>query len=159
MSDISISLIHFEEIERLALAAGLGALLGLERELAGKDPSLRTFALICAGSCLFTIVSTYAPEGNQYADPARISAQIVSGIGFLGAGAIFRSRVGVQGLTTAALMWLAAAIGMAVGMGHAQLAFEGTLVGLAVMLILKFVHRIIRYLRPNFYDDKALDFD
>lgn len=154
----SLSLINFVEIERLLLAAGLGALLGLERELAGKDPSLRTFSLICTGSCLFTIVSSYAPDGNQFADPARISAQVVSGIGFLGAGAIFRSRVGVQGLTTAALMWLAAAIGLAVGLGHTQLAFEGTLVGLFVMLLLKIAHRIIRYLRPDFYS-KATDFD
>lgn len=133
----------------ILISAALGALIGLERELSGKDPSLRTFALICVGSCLFSIVSELVTIGAPEADPGRIAAQIVPGIGFLGAGAIFRSQRGISGLTTAALMWVTAAIGMAVGFGQVNLAVSATSVALLVTFGLKMVHRIIRRFRPQ----------
>lgn len=136
---------------QLLVAAGLGSLIGLERELAGKDPSLRTFMLICLGSCLFCIVSQQSAFGVPNADPGRITAQVVSGIGFLGAGAIFRSRRGISGLTTAALMWLTAAVGMAVGLSRVDLAVQATSIAILVMLLLNLVHRLIRVFRPEFY--------
>lgn len=135
--------------QQLLIAAGLGSLIGLERELAGKDPSLRTFMLISLGSCLFSIASIHAAVGVQNADPGRIGAQIVSGIGFLGAGAIFRSPRGISGLTTAALMWMTAAIGMAVGFARTDMAIQGTAVALFVMILLNIVHRVLGRLRTN----------
>lgn len=133
----------------ILISAGLGALIGLERELSGKDPSLRTFALICVGSCLFSIVSEMVTIGVSGADPGRIAAQIVPGIGFLGAGTIFRSQRGISGLTTAALMWVTAAIGMVVGFGHVNLAISATAVALLITFGLKMVHRVIRHFRPE----------
>lgn len=127
---------------QLFIAAALGGLIGLERELAGKDPSLRTFALIAMGSCLFTEVSELSLELNHFADPGRIAAQVVTGIGFLGAGAIFRSKMGVSGLTTAALMWVTAGIGMAVGFGRSDLAFTATIIGLLISLSVRIMHDI-----------------
>ena len=146
--------------QRLVIAATLGALVGLEREIAGKDPSLRTFTLICLGSCMFSLISIEAASQakGQFADPGRISAQVVSGIGFLGAGAIFRSKGGVSGLTTAALMWVTAAIGMSVGYGLIELAVSGTLIGILVTFSLKLVHTIIRRVRPHMYEDQE-DYD
>ena len=132
----------------LLVAAGLGALIGLERELAGKDPSLRTFSLISLGSCTFTMVSSMASAHIPTADPARIAAQIVTGIGFIGAGAIFRStRGGVSGLTTAALMWVTAAIGMAVGFDRLDIAVSATLLSILMIFGLQFVHKMIRLFR------------
>lgn len=128
---------------QLFIAALLGALIGLERELAGKDPSLRTFSLISLGSCLFTIISVSTSELQHLADPGRIAAQIVTGIGFLGAGAIFRSNVRVSGMTTAALMWVTAGIGMSVGFGHSEQAVAATVIAVIVSLSLRIVHDIL----------------
>jgi putative Mg2+ transporter-C (MgtC) family protein len=104
----------------LGLAAVLGGVIGLERELSGKPAGFRTNLLICVGAALLTNLSIrvagLATPGMN-ADPARIAAQIVSGIGFLGAGTIIQSRGSVHGLTTAATLWVVAAIGMAVGSG------------------------------------------
>lgn len=105
---------------RLALATILGGAIGWERERAGKPAGLRTNILICVGATLLTDVGTSiagAWEGPA-ADPARIAAQIVSGIGFLGAGTIIQSRGSVTGLTTAATLWVVAALGIAVGSGY-----------------------------------------
>lgn len=133
----------------LFIAAGLGALIGLERDLSGKEPSLRTFSLICVGSCIFTIVSQSAVGGWTGGDPSRIAAQIVSGIGFLGAGAIFKSDNGVSGITTATLIWATSAIGMAVGFGRTDLAISGTLISLAIIILLKTVHGTIDMLQAK----------
>ena len=97
-----------------ALAAGI--ILGLERELKDKAAGLKTITVICLGSCLFTILS--AKVGNEYTDGARIASYVVSGIGFLGAGVIFRDGLNVSGLTTAGIIWIASAIGMAIGFGE-----------------------------------------
>ena len=107
---------------QLFIAAFLGALIGVERELAGKDPSIRTFSLIALGSCLFAILSLETFNEYHIGDPGRIAAQIIPGIGFLGAGTIFRGNYGVSGFTTAALMWVTAGVGMAVGFNRTDLA-------------------------------------
>jgi putative Mg2+ transporter-C (MgtC) family protein len=133
----------------LLIAAGLGALIGLERELAGKDPSLRTFALISLGSCLFSSISWLSVVGAEDGDPSRIAAQIVTGIGFLGAGTIFRSQEGTRGLTTAALMWCTAGIGMAVGFNQVILAVCATLISVLITLSLTLMHQVIRSERSN----------
>ncbi len=138
---------HGEFVVPLCLSAALGALIGLERELAGKDPSLRTFTLISLGACLFTMMSTMGATENF--DRTRIAAQIVPGIGFLGGGVIFRSARGVSGFTTAALMWIAAAIGMSVGFHHFAIAITATMLALAATVLLKFVHGLIAFLRGN----------
>lgn len=136
-----------ELVYHLLVAAGLGALIGLEREFAGKDPSLRTFALISLGSCVFSLMSLESARDVPGADPGRIASYIVSGIGFLGAGAIFRSSRGVSGLTTAALMWVTAAIGMSVGFDQVRLAISATLIALLITLSLQGVHRLLSYTR------------
>ena len=109
---------------RLAVAAVLGGAIGVERELRDREAGIRTHLLVSLGSALFTIVSAYGfhdflTSGDNVvrADPTRIAAQIVTGIGFLGAGAIIREGLSVRGLTTAATLWVVAAIGMACGAG------------------------------------------
>lgn len=128
----------------LILAAVLGALIGVERELAGKDPSIRTFALISMGSCMFALLSWESLAVFQVGDPSRIAAQIIPGIGFLGAGTIFRSKYGVSGFTTAALMWVTAGIGMAVGLKRIDLAVSATITALFITLSLRIVHKYVR---------------
>ena len=136
------------------MAALLGSLLGLERELARKDPSLRTFMLISLGSCTFTILSLHCASelGMVNNDPARIAANVVVGIGFLGAGAIFRARERIKGLTTAALMWLTAAIGMAVGFDRLDIGLKVTLIALTFMIVLNLIHQLIRLIYPEHED-------
>src|SRR5205085_6095452 len=114
-----------EDLARLLLAAALGGAIGFERELRDREAGLRTHLLVCLGSALFTIVSAYGfrdflTSGDQVirADPTRIAAQIVTGIGFLGSGVIIRQGLTVRGLTTAATLWVAAAIGIAAGAGY-----------------------------------------
>jgi len=136
--------LYSHEILQLFVAAALGGVIGFERELAGKDPSLRTFSLICMGSCLFSIMSVHIGTLTEPADPGRIAAQIVSGIGFLGAGAIFRRKEAVAGLTTAAMMWVTAAIGMAVGFGYMGLAISATAIAFAAIYFFLWVHHILR---------------
>jgi putative Mg2+ transporter-C (MgtC) family protein len=121
--------------ERLLLAALLGGLIGIERELKQKSAGLRTNILIALGCALFTLMSEKLAAAAG-ADPSRVSAQIVTGIGFLGAGAIIRTRGGVHGLTTAATVWVNAAVGIAVGGGEYRLAVIATLITLAVLSVL-----------------------
>jgi len=126
-----VPLSDLEAVQRLLLAALLGALLGIERELKQKTAGLRTNILIAVGSALFTILSIeLAPDG---ADPTRIAAQVVTGIGFLGAGAIMRTDSGIQGLTTAATVWVNSAVGVAAGGGQYHLAVSGAGVTLVVL--------------------------
>lgn len=131
-----------ELIQRLLLAATLGAAIGFERELRQKSAGLRTNILIAVGSALFTLMSIEMAEGTG-ADPSRIAAQIVTGIGFLGAGAIMRTGSGVQGLTTAAIVWVNAAIGVAAGGGEYRLAVIGTGITMIVLLVLVPIERVI----------------
>jgi putative Mg2+ transporter-C (MgtC) family protein len=144
-------------LARLALAGGLGAAIGFERELREREAGLRTHLLVCLGSALFTIISAYgfhefltSGDAVVRADPTRIAAQIVTGIGFLGAGAIIRQGISVRGLTTAATLWVAAAIGMAAGAGY----YSGAVIGTVLTLVALGPLRILAYpvferLRPE----------
>jgi putative Mg2+ transporter-C (MgtC) family protein len=131
-----------ELIQRLVLAAALGAVIGFERELRQKSAGLRTNILIALGSALFTVMSIEIGEARG-ADPARIAAQIVTGIGFLGAGAIMRTAGSVQGLTTAATVWVNAAVGVAAGGGECQLALMSTGLTVIVLLVLVPIERVL----------------
>lgn len=135
-----IELLRFPVLGRLALAAVLGAVVGLERELAAKPAGLRTNILICIGAELLTeaslgIASGFATHELIRADPGRIAAQIVSGIGFIGAGTILVARGGVHGLTTAATLWVVAAIGITVGLRAYVEAIGATVLVLAVLFL------------------------
>lgn len=143
----------------LLLAAGLGTLVGLERELSGKDPGLRTFALIALGSCAFSLISRQPFIETGIGDPTRVAAQIVSGIGFLGAGAIFRGSRRVSGLTTAALMWVTAGIGMAVGFDCQDIAISTTVIALVITLALRLVRFLIFMVRRKKGNQAAFEID
>jgi putative Mg2+ transporter-C (MgtC) family protein len=143
----------------LLLAAGLGTLVGLERELSGKDPGLRTFALIALGSCAFSLISRQPFIETGIGDPTRVAAQIVSGIGFLGAGAIFRGSRRVSGLTTAALMWVTAGIGMAVGFDCQDIAISTTVIALVITLALRLVRFLIFMIRRKKGNQAAFEID
>ena len=122
-----------EMISRFLLAAALGAGIGFQRERAGKAAGIRTHILVCSGAALFTLVSLYGFNGPT------VAAGVVAGIGFIGAGVIFRgmSGGGVAGLTTAASMWAAAAIGLAAGIGMYLLAVIATAVTVGVLFLPK----------------------
>ena len=135
----------FSDIElaqRLILAALLGAILGFEREVRHKSAGLRTNILISVGAALFTLMSLELGDGRT-GDPGRIAAQVVTGVGFLGAGAIMRTDAGIHGLTTAATVWVNAAVGVTVGGGEYHLAIIATAVTLAALLLLHPLERII----------------
>jgi putative Mg2+ transporter-C (MgtC) family protein len=117
---------------RLTVALGLGAIVGLERELQRQPAGFRTHGMVSLGAAIFTVVSAYAFSGIG-TDPTRIAAQVVSGIGFIGAGTIIQSRGGVRGLTTAASLWAVAGIGMAAGAGLYAVAVIGTALMLVVL--------------------------
>jgi putative Mg2+ transporter-C (MgtC) family protein len=123
-----------EMAHRLLVAAWLGAMIGLEREFRRKPAGLRTNILIALGSALFTMVSLSLAHDGGTSD--RVAAQIVTGIGFLGAGAIMRSGRNVHGMTTAATIWVNAAVGMAAGSGQDTLAIVATAVTLVVLFVL-----------------------
>jgi putative Mg2+ transporter-C (MgtC) family protein len=114
-----------ELLGRLLLAAVLGGAIGAERELNDQAAGLRTHMLLTIGACLFTLVSAYGFGGGPGTDPSRLAAQIVTGIGFLGGGAIVRHGLTVKGLTTAASIWATASVGVAVGAGNYVLGVGG----------------------------------
>ncbi|HVL67793.1 MAG TPA: MgtC/SapB family protein [Vicinamibacterales bacterium] len=124
-----------ELIERLCLSAVLGAVLGFEREWRQKNAGLKTNILIALGSTLFTLMSIDL-SASAGGDATRIASQIVTGIGFLGAGAIIRTGATIRGLTTAAMIWVNASIGVAVGGGEYRLAIIATGVTLVVLLVM-----------------------
>ena len=140
-----------EVLLRLFVAAALGGAIGLERELRERQAGLRTHLVVSVGAALFTLVSAYGfADFGSKVDPTRIAAQIVSGIGFLGAGAIIRQGLSVRGLTTAASLWLVAAIGMAAGAGYwegALIATAGALLTLGPLRVVAF--RLLRRYRPQ----------
>ena len=141
-----------EELWRVVVAAGLGGAVGLERELREREAGFRTHLLVSVGSCLFTLVSAYG--FNEFrggsVDPTRIAAQIVTGIGFLGAGAIIRQGFSVRGLTTAATLWVVAAIGMASGAGYFSVAVITTALVLFSLWPLRIVaFRVVNRFRPE----------
>jgi putative Mg2+ transporter-C (MgtC) family protein len=127
--------LQLDLVLRLLLAAFLGAAIGFEREVRGHPAGLRTHTLVALGSALFTELSIYGfpSEPGQPVDPTRIAAQIVTGIGFLGGGAILKEGLNVKGLTTAASLWAVAAIGMAAGVGNWFLAIAATAIVLMAL--------------------------
>jgi len=122
-----------QDITSIVLAIIFGGAIGLEREISGKPAGLRTNVLICLGAAVFTTISRKMGFGTD-ASTTRIAAQIVTGVGFLGAGAIIQDRGGVHGLTTAATIWLVASIGMACGAGFYAIAAVSALVAVLVLL-------------------------
>ncbi len=121
------------DVLSIVLAVVFGAAIGLEREISGKAAGLRTNVLICLGAAVFTIISKQMAAGSD-ASPTRIAAQIVTGVGFLGAGAIIRERGGVHGLTTAATIWLVASVGTACGAKLYSLAGISTLIAIIILI-------------------------
>jgi putative Mg2+ transporter-C (MgtC) family protein len=122
-----------DDLLSIILAVIFGGAIGLEREISGKAAGLRTNVLICLGAAVFTIISRQMAAGTN-GSLTRIAAQIVTGVGFLGAGAIIVDRGGVHGLTTAATIWLVASIGMACGAGFYALAVISTFIAILVLL-------------------------
>jgi putative Mg2+ transporter-C (MgtC) family protein len=145
-----------EEMLRILLAAGLGAAVGIERELREREAGVRTHMLVAVGSALFTLVSAYGfgeffTQGTPLVpvDPTRIAAQIVTGIGFLGAGAIIRQGPNVRGLTTAATLWAVAAIGLASGAGYYAGAVATTIVVIFALWPLRIVTKRVLGREPE----------
>lgn len=144
---------EFEFLIRITAALILGFLLGLERELTNKYAGLRTHILVCLGACIFTIISiygfpTFAPGDNVITEQAtgirdtgRVAAQIVTGIGFIGAGTVLRNGPMIIGLTTAATLWISAAIGMTCGVGMYDIAIITTLFSVAVLTLIRIFER------------------
>ncbi len=136
---------EIELVARVVLAALLGAALGAEREINQKTAGLRTHTLVAAGAALFTIAGAYAFDQSNV-DPTRIAAQIVTGIGFIGAGGMIRTGFTVSGITTAATLWFAAALGLAVGFGMYGISVAALIVALIVMIafapIRNRIHRV-----------------
>jgi putative Mg2+ transporter-C (MgtC) family protein len=145
---------------RLFLSMLLGGLIGWERERRRQPAGLRTHILICMGATLLMITSIYIPQtfqNFQNGDPSRIAAQVVSGIGFLGAGAIFRLGVNIKGLTTAATIWVVAAVGLTVGAGLYSAALIGTVFILFVLTTLTKVEK--KYFPPFHYKELQVHFN
>ncbi len=153
MPDLSTT----EALLRLLIAAGLGGAIGLERELRDHEAGFRTHLIVSLGACVFTLVSAYAWTDWTFSnasglvfDPTRIAAQIVTGVGFLGAGAIIVRGISVRGLTTAATLWVVAAIGMASGTGYYAVAVGAAALVLVSLGPLKLVSsRLVSRVRPE----------
>ncbi|HZO98365.1 MAG TPA: MgtC/SapB family protein [Gaiellaceae bacterium] len=140
----------WDAVARLAVAGALGAAVGVERELREREAGVRTHLLVALGSCLFTVAGAYGfHDFGTRVDPTRIAAQIVTGIGFLGAGAIIREGISVRGLTTAGSLWIVAAIGMAAGAGYYWAAVAGTVLTLLALWPLRFLaYQALERFRP-----------
>lgn len=135
---------------RLLLALAAGVALGLEREVRGHPAGLRTHVLVSVGSAMFTLAGAYGFADiikSEVIDPARVAAQVASGIGFIGAGAILRNGASIKGLTTAATLWLAASVGVMAGAGNVPLVAMGT--GLVLLTLIG-----LPYLRPSRWTSK-----
>ena len=129
----------FELIFQLVLAAVIGLILGIEREVIGKPAGMRTYALVTLGATVFTIISKhgFADVAGGAFDPSRIAAQIVTGIGFLGAGVIIFRGTKVEGLTTASGLWVSAAIGMAIGASMYSIGIAAAIIAFIVMVVMR----------------------
>lgn len=129
-------------VQHLVLALVLSGLIGLERQIRRRTAGLRTHILVCLGSCLMMLTSIHVFDiykNEVPLDPARIAAGVITGVGFLGAGAIMVDRNSIKGLTTAASIWMVSAIGLAVGCGFYSAAIVATFLTLAVLLVLRYV--------------------
>jgi putative Mg2+ transporter-C (MgtC) family protein len=156
--------INSEYLIRIAMAIILGFLLGLERELTNKYAGLRTHILVCLGACVFTIISIYGfptfvdgdnvivHQATGIRDSGRVAAQIVTGIGFIGAGTVLRNGPIIIGLTTAATLWISAAIGMTCGVGMFDVAILTTVLSVAVLTLIRVFER--RFLPSSIKQNK-----
>jgi len=146
----------------IILAIILGFAIGFEREITNKWAGLRTHMLVCLGSCIFTILSIHAFPvfaHSPQADPARIAAQVLTGIGFIGGGTVLRHGYSIYGLTTAATLWITASIGMACGCGFTSLAIISTVLAVGTLVVIRvferqYIHKgrkIIRKFKVSFY--------
>ncbi len=143
---------HSTVLLRLLVSMIIGTIIGLERETHRQPAGLRTHILICLGSTLFMLISIYIPqvyENFKNGDPGRIAAQVVSGIGFLGAGAILKMGVNIRGLTTAASIWSVSAIGLAIGAGMFFSAFIASAIVLSVLMLFETFEK--RIFKPKNY--------
>src|SRR5215204_6968906 len=158
----------FELLGRLLLAAVLGGAIGAERELNDQAAGLRTHMLLTIGACLFTLISAYGFGSGIGTDPSRLAAQIVTGIGFLGGGAIVRHGLTVKGLTTAASIWATAAVGVAVGAGRYLLGIGGAALVVGTLFGLRRAsnalqrwgvsrEQVVLVTRPGFDLDRIVD--
>lgn len=140
---------HWEilDLYKALLAVAAGVILGIERELKDKAAGLKTITAICLGSTLFTILSYKAGIADN--ETTRIASYIVSGIGFIGAGVIFKNKLDVSGLTTAGIIWLAAAIGMAIGFGEFYLAATFIAAALFIIIASKWINKIFKTRKQN----------
>lgn len=150
-----MELLSMDFAVRIISAVILGFLLGLERELTNKYAGLRTHILVCLGACIFTILSIYGfptfadgdnvitSQATGIRDTGRVAAQIVTGIGFIGAGTVLRNGPIIIGLTTAATLWISAAIGMACGVGMYDVAVIATLISVAVLTLIRIFEKKI----------------
>jgi putative Mg2+ transporter-C (MgtC) family protein len=134
----------FVLLGRLLLAAVLGGAIGAERELSDQAAGLRTHMLLTIGACLFTLISAYGFGSGPGTDPSRLAAQIVTGIGFLGGGAIVRHGLTVKGLTTAASIWATASVGVAVGAGSYVLGIGGAVLVVGTLFGLRRVSNVLQ---------------
>lgn len=144
---------EYDFLIRICAAIGLGFILGLERELTNKYAGLRTHILVCLGACIFTIISIYGfptfadgdnvitSQATGIRDTGRVAAQIVTGIGFIGAGTVLRNGPMIIGLTTAATLWISAAIGMTCGVGMYDVAVITTVLSVAVLTVIRVFER------------------
>lgn len=130
------------ELEYLLIAALLGLIVGLERAIKHKIASVRTFALFSTGCCLMSMLSEIAAAGFNR-DPTRIAAGILSGLGFLGGGIIFKSESRVEGITTASMLWLTAGMGMCCGFGYTLLAIYSLFVYIIILIVGKIIHKLV----------------
>ena len=149
---LSLTPHDMENFIRLLAATGLGALIGFEREYNGKEAGFKTYTLVCLGSSLMMIISAdifLIYKGLATVDPSRIAAQVVTGIGFLGAGAIIRDQQGVRGLTTAAGIWAVCGIGLACGIGLFKPAIMTTFLVLIVLVIFSRLERDVLPKKKN----------
>jgi putative Mg2+ transporter-C (MgtC) family protein len=140
---------HWEimDLYKALLAVAAGVILGLERELKDKAAGLKTITVICLGSALFTILSYKVGVNDN--ETTRIASYIVSGIGFIGAGVIFKDKLDVSGLTTAGIIWLAAAVGMAIGFGEFYLAGTFIVAALFIIFASKWINKVFRPRKQN----------
>ncbi|NLR58020.1 MgtC/SapB family protein [Chitinophaga polysaccharea] len=153
-----LQIIEEDQLLKILIALLVGSLLGIEREYKRKAAGMRTMTLICIGSTVFTILSAEMGFPNS---PDRIASNILTGVGFIGAGVIFKGDFTIDGITTAASIWIAAALGMAVGMSQYWLAATALAGALVVLILLEYVEKSIADINDKrvytiyFYEDKS----
>lgn len=151
LSDVEIQILI-----RILLSVLMGLCIGLERELSHKTAGMKTHALVCLGSTIFTVLSIYGFNYSDQSlkishDPARIAAQIITGIGFIGGGAVLHAGMSVKGITTAATLWLTAAIGMCLGCGLYLIGLFSVIITISMLLITKIIESKVLYNKVGYH--------